>query len=125
MDIQEYWKSCLYQNAEKMRTFFHKDAYINWHNTNEHFTVDEFIRVNCEYPGKWDGEILQIEYLKDMIITIVHVFSIDKKVSCHVVSFIKVFNDKIVSIDEYWGDDGMPPAWRIEKMLELPLNKVI
>lgn len=29
---------------------------MNWYNTNEHFTVEKFIRANCEYPGQWDGE---------------------------------------------------------------------
>ena len=56
--------------------------------TNEHFTVDEFIQANCEYPGEWDGEIQRIEYLKDTVITVVHVFSLDKTISCHVTSFI-------------------------------------
>ena len=61
-------------------------------------------------PGKWDGEIQRIEYLKDTVITVVHVFSLDKTISCHVTSFIKFQNDKIISIDEYWGDDGLPPT---------------
>lgn len=115
MDIQEYWKDTLAQNADRMREYFHTDAYINWHNTNEHFTVEEFIQVNCEYPGKWGGEIQRVEKMNDLIITVVHVFSLEEEVSCHVSSFIKVKDDKILSIDEYWGDDGLPPQWRIAK----------
>jgi len=34
-----------------------------------------------------------------------------------VVSFIKVKDDKIIAMDEYWGDDGSPPQWRLEKKL--------
>ncbi|EEV19128.1 hypothetical protein TREVI0001_0232 [Treponema vincentii ATCC 35580] len=37
--------------------------------------------------------------------------------SFHVVSFIKIKDDKIISMDEYWGDDGAPPQWRLEKQL--------
>jgi len=33
------------------------------------------------------------------------------------VSFIKLKDDKIISMDEYWGDDGAPPQWRLEKGL--------
>ena len=73
-----------------MKVFFHKDAFVNWHNTNEHFTVNEFIKANCEYPGDWDGEIERIEKFSDLIITVVHVYSGDRKISCHVTSFIKI-----------------------------------
>lgn len=32
----------------------------------------------------------------------------------HVTSFIQTEEDKILSIDEYWGDDGPAPQWRQE-----------
>lgn len=115
MDIQNYWEVTLKQKAEEMKKFFHEAAFINWHNTNEHFTVDEFIRANCEYPGKWDGEIERIEEVKDLMITVCHVYSADKKFSFHVTSFIKIQDEKIASIDEYWSDDGAPPQWRMDK----------
>ena len=95
-----------------MRPFFREDAVIRWPNTNEQFQVEEFIRANCEYPGRWDGAIERIEYIDDLIITVVNVFSANKELSFHVVSFIKVGNGKILSIDEYWGDDGSAPEWR-------------
>ena len=43
MDVNQYWNAVLKQNKIQLRTFFHKDAYIRWHCTNEHFTVYEFI----------------------------------------------------------------------------------
>ena len=33
----------------------------------------------------------------------------------HVTSFIKTKEDKIVSMDEYWADDGNAPQWRLDK----------
>lgn len=115
MNINEYWKVALAQDANKMKDYFNENAYINWHNTNEHFTVDEFIRANCEYPDSWDGEVERIEEIGNLIITATHVYAKNKPLSFHVVSFIKVTDDKISSIDEYWGDDGMPPQWRVDK----------
>ena len=115
MDLQSYWEATLRQDAEKMKAFFHRDAYVNWHNTNEHFTVDEFIRANCEYPGQWDGEIERVEEKDDVIVTVTHVFSQSGKESFHVTSFIQIKDEKIISIDEYWGDDGPAPQWRLEK----------
>ena len=59
-DINAYFASVLRKDAEALRLFFLEDAVIRWHNTNEAFTVDEFIRANCEYPGRWTGEIERV-----------------------------------------------------------------
>ena len=115
MDIYKFWRDILEQNAENIKNYFHKDAYINWHCTNEHFTVDEFMIPNCEYPGTWDGEVERVEMTNDLFITVTHVYSRDKTLSFHVTSFIKVIQDKIASVDEYWADDGIAPQWRLDK----------
>lgn len=114
MDILQYWRVVLKQDREGIRAFFHDNAYVNWHCTNEHFTVDEFIQANCEYPGDWNGEIERVDNLNNLMITVTHVFPIDKSMSFHVVSFISIVDDKIISIDEYWSDDGDAPSWRQE-----------
>lgn len=115
MNVYRYWEAALKQDAAAMREFFHEDAFVNWHNTNEHFTVEEFIRANCEYPGEWVGEIERMEEIGDLYITVTHVYAADGSPSFHVTSFMKCRDDKIVSIDEYWGDDGIAPQWRLDK----------
>jgi hypothetical protein len=60
MDIKEFWSAVLKQDADKLKTFFKETAYVNWHCTNENFTVDEFIQANCEYPGEWDGTTVEV-----------------------------------------------------------------
>ena len=122
IDINEYWKATLAQQPDKMKAFFHEDAFVNWHNTNEHFTANEFIRANCEYPGNWEGTIERIEKLDDIIITVVHIWSADRGTSFHATSFIKVKDGKIASIDEYWGDDGAAPQWRLDKHIGTPIR---
>ena len=112
MDIQKFWRAVLEQNAAEIRTYFHADAIVNWHCTNERFTVDEFIRANCDYPGDWDGEVEKVVHAGDLVITATHVFSKDGAISCHVASFIKLRDNKISQMDEYWGDDGPAPLWR-------------
>lgn len=67
MEIKDFWRAVLRQDAKEIRTYFHPDAYINWHCTNEQFTVEEFIRANCEYSGEWDGEVERIEMIGDLI----------------------------------------------------------
>lgn len=115
MDITDFWNAVLKQEPEKLRTFFKDTAYVNWHCTNEHFTVEEYIRANCEYPGKWDGTIERTEEIGNLLITAVKVFTTDKELSFHVVSFMEIVDDKIIAMNEYWGDDGKAPRWRLEK----------
>ena len=111
----------LAQDENTIRSFFHKDAYVNWHCSNEHFTVDEFIIANCEYPGDWDGTVERVEVIGDLFITVTKVYPQDRSVYFHVVSFIRTANDKITSMDEYWADDGNPPQWRIDKHIGTPI----
>lgn len=115
MNIYKFWKDVLDQNADNIREYFNENAYINWHCTNEHFNVDEFIAVNCEYPGKWHGEVERVEKISDIFVTVTHVYSQNKELSFHVTSFIKVIDDKITAVDEYWADDGIAPEWRLNK----------
>ena len=115
MEIKNFFEDIVSQNRERLISYFCEDARIYWHCTNEHFTAAEFIRANCEYPGNWAGEIEKKYVLDDTIITATHVYSKDSSLSFHVVSFIKVKDDKIISVDEYWGDDGVAPQWRLEK----------
>ena len=112
LDIKKFWKAIAEQDAEKIRSYFNKTATIRWHNTKEQFTLEEFIKANCEYPGKWEAEVERIEKIENLIITAVKVFGNDTSV--HATSFIKIEDDKIVSMDEYWGDDGKPPQWRLD-----------
>lgn len=121
-DIRRFWRCVLEQDADKIGEFFHTDGYVNWHCTNEHFTVSEFIRANCEYPGQWDGEIQRIEHIGDLIITVTHVFPKSRASSFHVTSFFKICGAKIASVDEYWADDGDAPEWRRHMHIGAPIR---
>lgn len=123
MNITQFWIDVLQQDADAIRTYFAPDAWVNWHNTNEHFTVEEFIRANCEYPGDWDGEIQQMMKTATHIITATHVFTKDRIHHFHVTSFIRVAADKILSIDEYWGEDSEAPQWRKEMHIGTQIRK--
>lgn len=122
MDIKQFWSAVLAQDRTAIRKYFHDDAYVNWHCTNEHFTVDEYIEANCDYPGDWDGEMERIACSDNLMITAVRVFPKDKSASFHVVSFIRVENGKIQAMDEYWADDGDAPMWRQRRKIGKPIG---
>lgn len=112
MNIKALWNDIITQNRAALPSYFCDDAVIRWHCTNERFTVDEYIKVNCDYPGKWQGEIERTEELDSKIIIVGRVQSFDKSLSFHVTSFIRLRDGKICEMDEYWADDGEAPEWR-------------
>lgn len=112
MNIESFWADVLAQREDEIRKYFFEDAIVNWHCSNERFTVEEFIKANCEYPGDWDGEIEKIVSLDDMIITVTRVYPKDRSSSFHATSFFKLKDEKIIAVDEYWADDGEAPEWR-------------
>lgn len=117
MKLQTFWKAVLAQDADAIREYFAEDAVINWHCTNERFTVEEYLRANCEYPGEWDGEIERIEQAGGLWVTVTRVWPADRSCSFHVTSFLQTAGGKITALDEYWADDGNPPQWRLEKRI--------
>jgi len=122
MDIAAFWRDTLEQNRTALHAYFTDDAKIFWHCSNEEFSVDEFKRANCDYPGEWDGTIERIEETDDKIITVVNVYPKDRSASFHVVSFFKLKNGLIERLDEYWADDAEPPEWRKKMSIGKPIR---
>ena len=120
--IRELWRRIAAQEAEKMRTFFAEEAVIYWHNTNEKFTLAEYIRANCEYPGDWQGHIERVTVWEEKAVSVTRVWN-SEGLSFHAVSFYDFTGGKIIRMEEYWGDDGETPAWRREKKLGVPIRK--
>ena len=108
-NIYEFYDSILNQNASEIKNFFNEDAYIDWHNTNERFTVDEFIEVNCTYPDKWGGEVERVEQIGNLIIVVAKVINVFDKSSFYVNSFILLENGEI-------------PQWRMIKNIGVKIK---
>lgn len=124
MDAAEFWQAVVRQDTRQLEEYFAPDAQVRWHNTNECFTADEFVRANCAYPNQWGGEVERMETYGDLIITVTRVYAQDGSGSFHAVSFIRLRDDRICSIDEYWGEDGPAPGWRAAMQLGCPIHKV-
>lgn len=121
-NICKFYEAILNQSALEIKKFFNEDAYIDWHNTNERFTVDEFIKVNCTYPDKWGGEVERVEQIGNLIIAVAKVINVLDKSSFYVNSFILLENGKISKLDEYWGDNGKIPQWRMIKNIGVKIK---
>lgn len=121
--IRGFFRDVISQNECGLKRWFRADAVIRWHCTNEQFSVSEYIRANCEYPGRWNGNIERVDQKEDTAVTAARVWCVDAGISSHVVSFFRFDGDKIVSLEEYWGDDGPAPEWRLEMKLGRPIGE--
>ena len=63
--IRNFFQDVISQNEVGLGRWFREDAVIRWHCTNEQFSAEEYIRANCEYPGRWNGTIERVEQGKD------------------------------------------------------------
>ena len=117
MDFERYWQDCIHQDKEALREWFWPDAKVIWPCTDEVFTVEEFLLANCEYPGNWNGELLHVTPTPMGAVTEVRIASDDGKYSCHAASIFTLYRDRIISLTEYYADDGPPPSWR-KKLLK-------
>lgn len=120
--LNSFWRDVARQDATALKTYFTPTASICWHNSNECFNVDEYIIANCEYPGEWQGEIERLEECGLFFITVTRVWLSDMSASFHVTSFFEFSEEKISKLDEYWGDDGVAPQWRLEKKIGKPIH---
>lgn len=123
MDVQSFWHAVLAQDEKALRTFFHPDAWVEWPCSNEHFSLTEYLRANCEYPGAWDGEVERVVETPEGMITAVRVFSKENGASLHVVSFLRLKEGRIAAMTEYWGDDAPAPAWRQQMNIGSAIKK--
>ena len=120
-NIGHFIQAVAKQNADALREYFTSDAVICWHDSNEQFTVDEYIRANCEYPDSWNGEIQRVEKIEGGIIIVTKIFSDE---SSHLVTaFAKLTDGKISRLDEYYSECNEIPEWRKEMKIGKPITK--
>ncbi len=116
------WNDINNQNWNNIHTYFDQEAIINWNNTNEKFNAAEFVTANREYPGDWRIVIERLETINNLVISVVKVEAGSGELSFHATSFFEFLNGKIKLLNEYWGEDGNPPQWRIDKKIGRPIN---
>ena len=101
--VHAYWNAIHELRFQDVRELFCDTAEITWPNTEEVFTLDEFIAVNEAYPGEWEEEVLKCYETGDMIIS-------ETMVKGQEV----IQGGKITALREYWTAVEAVPEWRKE-----------
>jgi hypothetical protein len=120
-DAKAFMAAVATQDAGALRKFFADDAVINWHDSNESFTVEEYLRANCEYPGDWKADVIRTENADGVTIFVAKVYD-GEGFAVHVTSFVKLEGGKIALLDEYFSDCGEPPQWRKDMSIGKPIG---
>ena len=113
---QAFLDAVLTQDATALAQFFAPNATIKWEDSYEEFSVPEYIRANCEYPGQWQGERKILSTIANgdaNIVTVAKIYNTEGD-AFHVVSFFTLDRDSklITHLLEFYGDVGEPPQWR-------------
>jgi len=118
--VKQFMADVIKQNAEALPNYFTTDATICWHDSNEQFTVAEYIRANCEYPGEWSGEVQRVDAIDGGLVMVTRIYSDE---SSHLVTaFAKMDKGKISRLDEYYSDCGEAPDWRKAMNIGKPIK---
>ena len=85
--LTAFWRAVAAQERDPLRGFFAEGAEVLWPNTNERFSVEEYLRANCEYPGKWNGKIERMLDTVEASVTVTRVWS--EEFSVRAISFFR------------------------------------
>lgn len=107
--IRALWQATAAQDAAEMERYFSEDAVILWPNSGERFTLVEYLRANCEYPGTWLGEVEQTTL--DGSMAVARVWSASGG-TFRAVSLYQWRGERISRLEEYWGEVAPAPVWR-------------
>ena len=94
--VHAYWNAIHDLRFQDVRELFCDTAEITWPNTEEVFTLDEFIAVNEAYPGEWEEEVLKCYETGDMIISETMVKG--QEVSFLAIGFFTIQGGKITAL---------------------------
>jgi len=111
------------KKADAIKGYFANGAIICWHDSNEQFTLDEFIRANCEYPSTWNCEIERIEKFAKGFVIAAQLDHPEDGFYIKYVSFVELDGDeKVERLDEYFVTIEEIPQWRKDMKVGKPIK---
>lgn len=116
--VQKFWSYISNRNFTMVGSLMEKNVVVKLANTREKFVrAEDFVRFNEKYPGNWKASIEKLFSIKDVVISVVKLEDAEQPTSYYVTSFFVIRDNLITELTEYYGDNGEPPAWRVEQSL--------
>lgn len=107
---QSLWTALEEREWDQVRQLLHEDFSAHWPQSGERFNRDEFIQVNCHYPGDWHLRLKRVFGDGDQVVTEVEI-DLDGRVN-RALSFFRVHKNRIIEACEYWPEPFAVPDWR-------------
>lgn len=81
------------------------DSVVDWPDSHERMTRDQWIQVNAEYPGDWAAVREQVVATDTVVVSVTRVFArTSSGPVLFVVSFFQFQAAGICGLTEYWSD---------------------
>ena len=110
--LTSYWEHTAKRNGTALREYFHPEATIYLHDTNEILTVDDLINYN-DGGGDWHTTVDRVDKLENgQVVTIT--FHRSKSWIGFVTSFFTLKDNKIIELHEYYAPCDAIPQWRTD-----------
>lgn len=111
--LTNYWEYTARRNGTALREYFHPDAKIYLHDTNEILNADSLINYNVESDGDWKTTVDRVDKLENgQVVTIT--FHRSESWIGFVTSFFTLKDDIIVELHEYYAPCDEIPQWRTD-----------
>ena len=109
--LTSYWEDQEKKDKEAFLNYFHKEAVIFLHDTNEKLKPNDY--MSGEYDHDWQMAIDRIDQLENgQVVTVT--FHRSPNWIGFITSFFTFKDDKIIELHEYFSpcDDFIVPQWR-------------
>ncbi|MDR1019115.1 MAG: hypothetical protein LBL73_00020 [Synergistaceae bacterium] len=110
--VRKFWRDIDARRWDNLAGYFSRGARVDWPNTGESFDPGGFGSMKSAAPGYWTAEVEKVIRAGRLVVSVVRVR--DNAESFHVTSFFTFKSKKIISLTEYWGEDGRAISQPIE-----------
>ena len=109
--LTNYWEHVARKNREAFVGYFHSEAVIYLHDTNEKLTPETYMTHSSEYEGDWQVAVDRIDQLENgQVVTIT--FHRSESWIGFITSFFTLEDGKIIELHEYFSQCDEIPQWR-------------
>ena len=102
--VRKFWRDIDARRWDNLASYFSKGARVDWPNTGESFDQDGFRDAKSADQGYWAAEVEKVVRAGKLVVSVAKVRN--NAASFHVTSFFTFRGKKILSLLEYWGEDG-------------------
>ena len=110
--VRAMWAAFEARDWGRARALMHDGLVAVWWTSGERFEgADAYVAVQARYPEGWAIRLLELGHLQDG--RVFSLLRVDQPPATYfATALLRVDDERIAGIDEYWATAEPPPAWR-------------